>query len=78
MSTPKTTTQFTALLTESKTNPDSLGFFLGGSRGKGFENSHSDYDVHLIIKDEVAKKYQNKYQKIKIFLEKMTQEVILK
>jgi hypothetical protein len=64
MSTKKSDKQFLELLKESKENPDIIGFFLGGSRGKGFENSHSDYDPYMIIKNKVAKKYQRKYEKI--------------
>ena len=65
MSTKQTDKQFAELLKEAKTNPDIIGFFLGGSRGKGFENSHSDYDTRMIVKDKVAKTYQRKYEKIK-------------
>lgn len=56
--------QFNSLLQETKSNPDLIGFFLSGSRGKGFEDENSDYDVTIIAKDEVAKKYQAKYGKI--------------
>lgn len=58
--------QFKELLKEAKTNPDIIGFFLGGSRGKGFQNSHSDYDPRMVVKDGVAKRYQKKYEKMKL------------
>ena len=64
MSTKQADQQFAQLLKEAKTNPEIIGFFLGGSRGKGFENSHSDYDPRMIVKDKVAKTYQKKYEKM--------------
>jgi len=64
MSTKQTDQQFRDLWKEAKANPDIIGFFLGGSRGKGFQNSHSDYDLRMIVKDESAKTYQRKYEKI--------------
>ncbi len=40
-------------LVEAATNdPHVLGLFLGGSRGKGFENAYSDYDVGVILCDD--------------------------
>jgi hypothetical protein len=65
MSSTQTNKQFADLLKEAKTNPDIIGFFLGGSRGKGFQNSHSDYDIRMIVKNKVAKTYQKKYEKMK-------------
>lgn len=62
MATKKSEEQFAQLLEEAKTNPDIVGFFLGGSRGKGFENEQSDYDPRMIVKNEVAKTYHEKYE----------------
>lgn len=62
MATKKSDEQFAQLLEEAKTNPDIIGFFLGGSRGKGFENEQSDYDPRMIVKKEVAKTYHEKYE----------------
>lgn len=62
MATKKSEEQFAQLLEEAKTNPDIIGFFLGGSRGKGFENEQSDYDPRMIVKNEVAKTYHEKYE----------------
>lgn len=62
MATKKSDEQFAQLLEEAKTNPDIIGFFLGGSRGKGFENEQSDYDPRMIVKNEVAKTYHEKYE----------------
>lgn len=64
MATKQTDQQFLELLNEVKTNPDIIGVVLGGSRGKGFENVHSDYDVRMIVKDDVAKKYEQKYDQM--------------
>lgn len=49
-------------LVENATNdPHVLGLFLGGSRGKGFENAYSDYDVEIVLRDgapgEVGRTY---------------------
>jgi predicted nucleotidyltransferase len=42
---------FNQLREEAETDPNIIGFFLGGSRGKGFATEHSDYDVYIIVKD---------------------------
>jgi hypothetical protein len=39
------------LVREAAERADILGLILVGSRGKGFENEHSDYDVVMIAKD---------------------------
>lgn len=62
MATKKSDEQFAQLLEEAKTNPNIIGFFLGGSRGKGFQNEQSDYDPHMIVKNEVVKTYHEKYE----------------
>lgn len=54
---------FEELLSEAKTDENIIGFFLGGSRGKGYENDLSDYDLHMIVKDEVAEEYKKKYDR---------------
>lgn len=55
--------KFESLLAEFKKNPNVIGVFLTGSRGKGFENLKSDYDFYVIIKDKVAKKFKQKYSR---------------
>lgn len=55
-------TDFNTLLEVARTDDNILGFILGGSRGKGFENENSDYDVRMIVKDEVAEEYEKKHQ----------------
>ena len=43
---------FEDLVQEAQKNEDILGLILVGSRGKGFESEGSDYDAHLIVKDD--------------------------
>lgn len=57
---------FNGLYEEAKNDSNILGFILTGSRGKGFATKHSDYDVYLVVKDEVLESYEKKYQKIYI------------
>lgn len=49
-------------LDEAKKNDDIVGFILVGSRGKGFENEHSDYDAIMIAKDEAATAIHDRYE----------------
>ncbi len=46
---------------EAKTDPNIIGFFLGGSRGKGFQTKYSDYDTYIIVKDNVVSEYKERY-----------------
>ncbi len=50
------------ILDEAKNNSDIVGFILVGSRGKGFENEHSDYDAVMVVKDDVANVMHDKYE----------------
>lgn len=54
---------FEELLNKAKTDDNIIGFFLGGSRGKGYENNLSDYDLRMIVKDEVAEEYKKKFDR---------------
>ncbi len=56
---------FAQLLVEAKADPNILGFWLGGSRGKGFATRFSDWDVEFVIKDEVLEEYKKKYPRYK-------------
>jgi predicted nucleotidyltransferase len=38
----------------AKRDPDVIGLFLGGSRGKGIATENSDYDVYLIVRRNVG------------------------
>lgn len=42
---------FGGLLAAAEASPEVLGFWLGGSRGKGRPTVHSDYDVSLVVAD---------------------------
>jgi GrpB-like predicted nucleotidyltransferase (UPF0157 family)/predicted nucleotidyltransferase len=53
---------FEEILKEAQEQNDILGLILVGSRGKGFENEYSDYDVVMIVKDEVANVLSEKYK----------------
>lgn len=43
---------FEKLKAEAARDPYVLGLFLSGSRGKGFEIAHSDYDIVIVVQDE--------------------------
>jgi len=58
--------QFQRLVAAAKADTNIIGFFLAGSRGKGFENKDSDYDPYMIVKDNVAKNYRKKYKNAKL------------
>jgi len=50
---------------EAKRDLNVIGFFLGGSRGKGFQTKYSDYDTYIIVKDNFVKEYKERYTKRK-------------
>jgi hypothetical protein len=52
---------FEQIRKESKKDPNIIGLILVGSRGKGFSKEYSDYDFHIIVKDEVLPAYQKKF-----------------
>jgi hypothetical protein len=56
---------FSDLLAEAKADPNILGFWLGGSRGKGVSTRFSDWDIEFVVKDEVLEKYKKKYPRYK-------------
>lgn len=60
----KTDELFKQVLEEVKNDENFLGCVLVGSRGKGFENEHSDYDAVLIVKDGIQEHYKQKYEKL--------------
>ncbi|MFQ6123290.1 MAG: nucleotidyltransferase domain-containing protein [Candidatus Heimdallarchaeota archaeon] len=53
---------FNQILKEAQSDPNILGLFLSGSRGKGLTSKYSDYDVIMIVKDGKSESYKNKYQ----------------
>ncbi len=46
------------ILMMAKEDKNVLGFVLEGSRGKGAETKYSDYDVYIIVKNGMAKRYK--------------------
>jgi hypothetical protein len=52
---------FKELCSEAEEDPKIVGFFLGGSRGKGFQTKYSDYDTYIIVKDSFISQYKQKY-----------------
>ena len=52
---------FEKIFDEAKKDPNIIGFFLGGSRGKGFQTKYSDYDTYIIVKDSTVKEYKERY-----------------
>ncbi len=48
---------FRLLQEDAQDNPDVVGFFLGGSRGKGPATLYSDYDVYVIVKEARLRPY---------------------
>jgi hypothetical protein len=53
---------FKKIKEESETDHYVLGLILVGSRGKRFHKEYSDYDFHIIVKDEVLLEYKNKFE----------------
>lgn len=53
--------RFRALLQRARTDDNIIGFFLGGSRGKGFENEYSDYDITMVVKNDAAEAYKEEF-----------------
>ncbi|MHA1985131.1 MAG: nucleotidyltransferase domain-containing protein [Promethearchaeota archaeon] len=50
---------------EAQKDQNIIGFFLGGSRGRGFQTKYSDYDTYIIVEDKVVQEYKEKYPKLK-------------
>ncbi|MCX6793257.1 MAG: nucleotidyltransferase domain-containing protein [Candidatus Falkowbacteria bacterium] len=56
--------EFNSIVSEAENDSNVLGMILVGSRGKGFENEHSDFDAIIILSDkaseEIMQQYKNK------------------
>lgn len=52
---------FKRIIQEARVDPNILGLFLSGSRGKGFETIHSDYDIVMIIANGLLGAYEERY-----------------
>lgn len=53
---------FEQIIKEAKERDEIIGLILVGSRGKGFENEHSDYDAIMIVKDDMASALHDEYK----------------
>ncbi|HEX2591730.1 MAG TPA: hypothetical protein VHL34_09560 [Rhizomicrobium sp.] len=54
-------TTFADITRDAETDEAILGLILVGSRGKGFENEHSDHDAILIVQDDAAAAIRARY-----------------
>lgn len=54
---------YNRLIQIAKEDSNIIGFFLGGSRGKGRAKEYSDYDTYIIVENDVADDYKKKYPK---------------
>jgi hypothetical protein len=54
--------QFQRILHAAQADPQALGLFLSGSRGKGFENEFSDYDICVILDDAAPSSWHERYR----------------
>jgi predicted nucleotidyltransferase len=54
-------TDYEKILKDAQENPDILGLILVGSRGKGFDNEYSDYDLVMIAKPEAVEPLEKTY-----------------
>ena len=52
------------ILKDAQEDKNVIGFILTGSRGKKFDNEHSDYDVIMVVKDQVAQTLHDKYESL--------------
>lgn len=54
---------FEEILKEAKEQDGIVGLILVGSRGKGFENEYSDYDLVMVAKNEMINVLSEEYKK---------------
>lgn len=48
---------FDNLVRDAAQDDDILGFFFGGSRGKGFEDEYSDWDLRYVVRNGTKQKF---------------------
>ncbi|MGD0059999.1 MAG: hypothetical protein ABSD58_11330 [Verrucomicrobiia bacterium] len=53
---------FHRILADAQNDPNIIGFWLGGSRGKGLVTKTSDYDPVMLVKDNVLSEYKERYE----------------
>lgn len=52
---------FQEMLARAGQDPNIVGLYLGGSRGKGAATVHSDYDCDIVVVDSVAAEYRARF-----------------
>ena len=52
---------FQEMLERARADPNIVGLYLGGSRGKDAATIHSDYDCDIVVLDEVAADYRARF-----------------
>jgi hypothetical protein len=52
---------YETLVSLAATDPAVIGLILVGSRGKGFENEHSDHDVVMVVRDGAVEAAKQRY-----------------
>jgi hypothetical protein len=52
---------FQDMLARAAQDPNIVGLYLGGSRGKGAATVQSDYDCDIVVRDEVAAQYRARF-----------------
>lgn len=52
---------FQQTLAMAHADPNIVGLYLGGSRGKGAATVHSDYDCDIVVLDQVAEEYRARF-----------------
>jgi hypothetical protein len=55
---------YQGIVRSSEMDAHVLGFVLGGSRGKGFETEHSDYDCAMIVADGYREIYDARMREL--------------
>jgi hypothetical protein len=55
---------FHKILEDARTDPNIIGFWLSGSRGKGLITNNSDYDCVMLVKDQVLHNYKQRYGRL--------------
>lgn len=51
------------LLKEAESDSNIIGFVLSAGRGRGFVTENSDYDIAIVVPDEMKAEYVEKYEK---------------
>jgi nucleotidyltransferase-like protein len=56
--------QFQQIVQHTRADPHVVGVLLGGSRGKGFENESSDYDICVVVADDTPAQVRDQYEQL--------------